>query len=95
MTLEYVHFDTDDAEALTAARDALVERLRERYGSEFVNAHLVRFDDGSVGDVILWASREAAERAAEEMPADPAAAGFFGLITGVREMRHAEVLHSG
>ncbi|NYJ33274.1 hypothetical protein [Nocardiopsis aegyptia] len=94
MTLEYVRFETDDAEALAAGRDALVERLRERYGSGFVSAQLVRYDDGSIGDVILWATREEAERAAKEMPTDPAAAGFFGRITTVHEMRHAEVLHS-
>ncbi|WP_304454257.1 hypothetical protein [Nocardiopsis sp. YSL2] len=94
MTLEYVRFETDDAEALTAERDALVARLRERYGTDFVSAHLVRYDDGSIGDVILWAGREAAERAAEEIPADPASAAFFARITEVHDMRHAEVLHS-
>ncbi|WP_253208245.1 hypothetical protein [Streptomyces sp. YPW6] len=45
-------------------------------------------------DLILWACPEAAARAAEEMPGDPAAAGIFSLIGEVHEMRHAEVLHS-
>ncbi|MFI6576549.1 hypothetical protein ACIBFB_12155 [Nocardiopsis sp. NPDC050513] len=94
MTLEFVRFETKDAEALTAGRDQLVDRLRERYGDGFVGARLVRFDDGSIGDLILWGSRETAERAAGEMPSDEAAAAFFGQITEVREMSHAEVLHS-
>ena len=89
-----MRFETDDAEALVAERDALVAHLRKQYGAEVVSANLVRYDDGSIGDVILWASRETAVRAAEEMTSDPAAAGFFGLITTVHEMRHAEVLHS-
>ncbi|WP_116245193.1 hypothetical protein [Nocardiopsis sp. FIRDI 009] len=94
MTLEYVHFETRDSDALTASRDRLVRRLRERYGDAFVSARLVRYDDGSIGDVILWGSRETAERAAKEMPSDEAAAEFFGQITTVHDMRHAEVLHS-
>ncbi|WP_236241334.1 hypothetical protein [Streptomyces sp. CC228A] len=93
-TIEYVRFDTDDVAGLTAQRDALIDRLRERYGADFLGAHLVRFDDGSLADLLLWASPDAAARAAEEMPGDPAAAGFFGRIGTVHEMRHAEVLHS-
>ncbi|GAA1457281.1 hypothetical protein NE857_11670 [Nocardiopsis exhalans] len=94
MTLEYVRFETNDAAALTTARGQLIARLKERYGSDFLSATLVAFDDGSIGDVILWNSREAAERAAKEMPSDPASADFFGQIGAVREMSHAEVLHS-
>ncbi|WP_017600207.1 hypothetical protein [Nocardiopsis lucentensis] len=94
MTLEYVHFEAKDVDALTADRDRLVHRLKERYGDAFVSARLVRYDDGSIGDVIVWGSREAAERAAKEMPSDEAVADFFGQITTVHDMRHAEVLHS-
>ncbi|MCY9782947.1 hypothetical protein KIK06_03460 [Nocardiopsis sp. EMB25] len=94
MTLEYVRFETSDADALVAGRDGLLHRLKERYGDEFVSAQLVRFDDGSIGDLIQWRSRETAERAAKEMPSDEAVADFFGQITTVHDMRHAEVLHS-
>ncbi|MFE9304385.1 hypothetical protein [Streptomyces sp. NPDC006856] len=83
-----------DPDRLAAHRDTLISLLRERYGSDFVGAHLARCEDGSLLDLILWASPEAAERAAREMPGDPAAAGFFGLIGEVHEMRHAEILHS-
>lgn len=93
-TIEYVRFDTTDAEKLTVQRDRLVSLLRERCATDFLGAHLARFEDGSLLDFLLWASPEAAERAAREMPGDPAAAGFFGLVGEVHEMRHAQVLHS-
>ncbi|WP_282698363.1 hypothetical protein [Streptomyces sp. CC208A] len=93
-TIEYVRFETADPAELTAQRDRLISLLRERYGSDFLGAHLARYEDGSLIDLILWASPEAAARAAREMPGDPAAAGFFSLIGEVHEMRHAEVLHS-
>ncbi|GAB2946020.1 hypothetical protein [Streptomyces sundarbansensis] len=76
-----------DPDRLAAHRDTLISLLRERYGSDFVGAHLARCEDGSLLDLILWASPEAAERAAREMPGDPAAAGFFGLIGEVHEAR--------
>ncbi|MGW7053954.1 hypothetical protein [Streptomyces sp. NPDC054887] len=93
-TIEYVRFETTDPAALTAQRERLVALLRERYGDGFQGAHLARFDDGTLLDFIVWSSAEVAERAAREMPSDPRAAGFFGLIGSVHEMRHAQVLHS-
>ncbi|MEU6756812.1 hypothetical protein [Streptomyces sp. NPDC046685] len=93
-TIEYVRFACADPERLTAHRDGLISLLRERYGSDFLGAHLARHEDGSLLDLILWASPEAAARAAREMPGDPAAGEFFRLIGEVHEMRHAEVLHS-
>ncbi|GAA4686250.1 hypothetical protein GCM10023347_46970 [Streptomyces chumphonensis] len=93
-TIEYVRFEASDAEELTARRDGLVALLGERYGTDFLGGYLARCEDGSLVDFLLWASPEAAARAAREMPGDPAAAGFFGLIGDVHEMRHAEVLHT-
>lgn len=93
-TIEYVRFDTDDPAALTAHRGRLVELLKERYGDGFQGAHLARFDDGTVLDFIIWSSAAVAERAAEEMPTDPRAQGFFSQIGTVHEMRHAQVLHT-
>ncbi|WP_432076281.1 hypothetical protein [Streptomyces wuyuanensis] len=93
-TIEYVRFETTDPAELTAQRDQLIALLRERYGSDFLGAHLARYEDGSLLDLILWASPEAAARAAEEMPGEPAAGEFFRLIGEVHEMRHAEMLHS-
>ncbi|UNZ21254.1 hypothetical protein [Streptomyces sp. 891-h] len=93
-TIEYVRFETTDPAELSAQRGTLISLLRERYGSDFLGAHLALCEDGSLLDLLLWASPEAAARAAREMPGDPAAAGFFSLIGEVHEMRHAEVLHS-
>lgn len=93
-TIEYVRFDTDDPAALTEHREQLISLLKERYGDGFQGAHLARFDDGSVLDFIVWSSAEVARRAAEEMPSDPAAQGFFSRIGTVHEMRHARVLHT-
>ncbi|GAA3142896.1 hypothetical protein GCM10010466_37330 [Planomonospora alba] len=45
-------------------------------------------------DLIIWSSAAVAARAAEEMPGDPRAQGFFSRIGTVHEMRHAEVLHT-
>ncbi|WP_432136088.1 MULTISPECIES: hypothetical protein [unclassified Streptomyces] len=93
-TIEYVRFETTDPAKLTAQRDRLISLLRERYGNDFLGAHLAHCEDGSLLDLILWASPEAAARAAREMPAEPGVAGFFSLIGEVHEMRHARVLHS-
>ncbi len=93
-TIEYVRFEATDPTELTAQRDRLISLLRERYGADFLGAYLARSTDGSLLDFLLWASPEAAARAAREMPDDPSAAGFFGLIGEVHDMRHAEVLHS-
>ncbi|MFG3310029.1 hypothetical protein [Streptomyces wuyuanensis] len=92
-TIEYVRFETTEPVELTAQRDQLIALLRGRYGSDFLGAHLARHEDGSLLDLILWASPEAAARA-EEMPGDPAAGEFFRLIGEVHEMRHAEMPHS-
>jgi hypothetical protein len=51
-------------------------------------------EDGSFVEFMIWSSPEAAARAAQEMPTDPAAASFFNLIGEVHEMRHAQVLHT-
>ncbi|UYQ60204.1 hypothetical protein [Streptomyces peucetius] len=93
-TVEYVRFEATDPAELTAQRDRLISLLRERYEADFLGAYLARSKDGSLLDFLIWASPEAAARAAREMPGAPAAAGFFGLIGEVHEMRHAEVLHS-
>ncbi|MEV1053852.1 hypothetical protein [Streptomyces sp. NPDC049887] len=93
-TIEYVRFACADPEQLTHHRAKLIGLLRERYGPDFLGAHLARYEDGSLLDLILWASPEAAARAAKEMPGDPAASEFFSLIGEVHEMRHARILHS-
>lgn len=92
--IEYVRFDAKNIEELTKNRDALVKHLGEVYGEGLVSAQLGVFDDGTAVDVIVWASREIADRAAAEMPGDPAVAPFFSQIGAVHEMRHAKVLHS-
>jgi hypothetical protein len=93
-TIEYVRFASADQAALIASRDQLVEVLRARYGSDFQGAHLAGLDDGSFVEFMIWSSPEAAARAAQEMPTDPAAAGFCNLIGEVHEMHHAQVLHT-
>ncbi|MDV8009516.1 hypothetical protein [Rhodococcus sp. IEGM 1318] len=93
-TIEYVRFDTDNSAALAGERDNMVNVLRERYGADFIGAHLAQFDDGSLMDCLIWASPEAAARAGNEMPSDTNTQGFFSKIGHVHEMRHATVLHT-
>ncbi|GAB2637432.1 hypothetical protein ABI214_18315 [Prescottella soli] len=93
-TIEYVRFEAADPDALVAARGRMVAVLEERYGSDFLGAHLARIDDGSLMDFLIWASPEAAERAAREMPEEGRAQEFFREIGHVHEMRHATVLHT-
>lgn len=92
--IEYVRFDVTDVEELTKTRDALVAHLRNVYGNGLISTYLGVFDDGSVVDVMIWASREVADQAAAEILTDPAAAPFLSKISGVQEMRHAKVLHA-
>ncbi|QNG19510.1 hypothetical protein G4H71_17365 [Rhodococcus triatomae] len=93
-TIEYVRFDASDPDLLLAGRESLIEVLRERYGSDFLGAHLARTDDGSLMDFLIWSSPEAAARAAEEMPRHERTQGFFRQIGHVHEMRHGAVLHT-
>ncbi|GAA4785654.1 MULTISPECIES: hypothetical protein [Streptomyces] len=92
-TIEYVRFECGDPEELAARREGLVSLLRERYADDFQGALLARCEDGSLVDLLVWASPEAAARAAREMPGDPAAADYFTRVGHVHELRHAEVLH--
>ncbi|WP_218017227.1 DUF1428 domain-containing protein [Rhodococcus marinonascens] len=89
-----MRFESANDVDLIAHRDDLVRLLKESYGEDFCGAHLAKCDDGSYLEIIVWGSKEAADRAAHEMPSDPRAAGFFSQIGNVHEMRHAEVLHS-
>ena len=94
LALEFVRFDVKNIDALVASRDDLIAHLRALYGSDLVSAQLGILDDGTAIDVIVWASREAAERAATEMMSDPAAVPFFSQIGDIHEMSHAAIVHS-
>ncbi|GAA3598200.1 hypothetical protein GCM10022198_23090 [Klugiella xanthotipulae] len=93
-TIEYARFEASDETALVASRDSLVSVLRKKYGPDFISAFLGRFEDGSFLEMIVWASPEAAQRAAREMPSLPEASGFFSAISDVREMHHITQLHA-
>jgi hypothetical protein len=56
-------------------------------------AWLTKQDDGSWLDVILWSSREAAEKAAQRINELPEARSWFRHIAESQGLRHAEVVH--
>ncbi|MEU9712154.1 hypothetical protein AB0E21_26660 [Streptomyces sp. NPDC047967] len=53
MTIEYVRFACADPEQLASHRNRLISVLRERYGSDFLGAHLARYEDTPLIDLIL------------------------------------------
>jgi len=94
MALEYVRTEIKDFDTFAAQRDQFIEALRQRYGSDFRGAYLGRCDDGSGIVVVLWASRQIADRVEQDLADDPTAQAFFAHVTDVHEVRHAEVVHA-
>ena len=94
MALEYVRTRVEDFDTFAAQRDAFVAALRQRYGTDFLGAYLGRCDDGTVIDVVLWASREIADRVEQDLADDVVAQRFFSHVREVHEIRHAEVVHA-
>ena len=77
-------------QSLLAERPAMLAALRERFPAAG-DAHLARLDDGTWVDVIVWSSREEADRAQREVFDHPEIAGWFGHISEVVAMEHGEL----
>jgi len=80
-------------EQLLAERPAMIHALRARFPG-CTAAYLTREEDGSWLDVLVWRSREEAERAAREIDTVPEAAAWFRHLAGSGGLRHVEVAHT-
>lgn len=82
-----------EAEAqFLAERERMIGHLR-RHFSGLLGAQLVKLENGEYLDLVRWASREQALRAAEGVMKVPEIAAWFAHIAEVRSMDHAEVKH--
>ena len=92
---ELATFTVRDGEeqALLAERPAMVDALAERFPG-LLAAWLVKQDDGTWVDVILWQSRVAAEDAAAHVEEVAQARNWFSHIETSLGLRHADVLHA-
>lgn len=90
-TLEIARFRADPTEEFLAVRAEAMAALAARFAG-FVSSRLIRNADGSLADEIVWTSREHAHAAAENAPSIPECGRYFGLITEVISMEHAEIL---
>jgi hypothetical protein len=93
-TFELATFTVSEGEeaALVAERPAMIAALGRAF-SGLHGAWLAKGDDGSWTDVILWRSREEAERAAAHVDGVPAAKGWFRHIEATHGLQHLEVAH--
>ncbi len=71
-SLEIARFRVVDGPELLTAREVCMRAVAQAFPA-FVSERLVRFEDGTFADEIVWASREDADRAAAEVPALPEA----------------------
>lgn len=78
-------------QALLAGRPEMITALRQAFPG-LVSAWLTRRADGSWADVILWASRAEAERAAAHVTEVPEAAAWFAHIDASLGLEHLEVV---
>jgi hypothetical protein len=94
LTFEFAHFaiHEDDEPALLAARPDMILALQRAFPAALA-AWLVKQDDGTWLDVILWRSREEAENAARRIDTVPEAAAWFRHISQSMGVRHADVAH--
>jgi hypothetical protein len=89
---EFATFTVHDADeaALLAKRPAMIEALQRAVPGALA-AWLVKQDDGSRLDVILWRSRHEVEEAAQTIDEIPEARAWFRHIAESRGIRHAAV----
>jgi hypothetical protein len=94
LTFELAMFTVRDGEeaSLVAERPEVIAALGKAFPG-LLGAWLGKRDDGSWVDVILWRSREEAERAAEQVDAVPAAKAWFRHIAESHGLEHVEVAH--
>lgn len=74
-------------EEMLALRPRMIAALRRRF-PEFLDAHLVKLDDGAWLDIVRWRSREAAERASAEFEQIPEAQAMAALVEEVISFDH-------
>jgi hypothetical protein len=93
MVMEFARFTvTEGAEAqMIADRPAMLAALRARFPA-CLAAYLTQEDDGTWLDVILWRTREEAEKSAREISSIPECAAWLSHIAEAGSLRHAEVL---
>lgn len=93
LVFEHAGFTVRDGheQALLDERPAMIAALR-RACPGLVSSWLTRRDDGTWLDVILWRSREDAERSAKHIAEVPEAAAWFGHIAESRGIEHLAVL---
>ena len=94
MELARFTVDPQDVEAMLAVRPAMVSALRERF-SGFESLQLVRLDERTWLDVVIWASRAQANEAAALVGEVPECRAAFACIKEVVSMEHAEVVFAG
>lgn len=75
-----------------AEREPMLAHLRRHFPG-LIDAQLVKLENGEYLDLVRWASREQALRAAEGAMGVPEIAAWFAHIAQVRSMEHAEVKH--
>lgn len=91
-TMELASFRIQDGaeEALLAERPAMLAAMREAYPA-CLAAYLVKQDDGSWTDIVLWRSLADAQESARTIMNVPECAAWFRHISESLGMRHAEV----
>lgn len=94
--MELVRFRVDpvDAEAMLAARPAMLEALGQRFAG-FVSLRLVRLDEWTWLDVVQWRSRAEADEAAKLVGEIPECAAAFAAIKEMVSMEHGEIAFEG
>ena len=94
MELARFTVDPDDADAMLAARPAMLRALRERFDG-FESLQLVRLDERTWLDVVRWADRAAADRGAATIGEVPECRAAFAYIKEVVAMEHGEIRFAG
>lgn len=94
--LELARFAIEDADepTLIATRDRALHALAAACPG-LVSSQLVRLDDGSWLDAIVWESRAHAVAAAEQAPNIDECARYFGLFAEIIAMEHGELVAGG
>jgi hypothetical protein len=91
MELARFTVDPHDVEAMLAARPAMLTALRERFAG-FESLRLVRLDERTWLDVVVWSSRAQADEAAATVGDVPECRAAFAHIKEVVAVEHAEVV---
>ncbi len=95
MAIELASFTIHEGaeETLLAERPAMLKALRERFPG-CLAAYLVKEDDGTWLDVIIWRSREEAEESARLINTIPECVSWFRHIAESGGLRHGQIVDS-